>query len=121
MAAVYLYNSAASTNPRVSLQADDATGIFTIAVEDAADNTEWSAVLSSAERTNILAAWRAQNEAIVSLGAASDNKWVGFSKDGEFVCRGTLDAGDADTATDEIVLTVSGTAAMMGWLDQYSV
>ena len=121
MATVFLYNSAALSTARVSLQADDGTGVFTIAMENAANATVWSHELTTAERTAILQAWRAKNEAIIVLGAASNNEWVGFSHDGEFVCRGTLDAGDADTASDQIVLTRSQTAALMGWLDQYSV
>jgi hypothetical protein len=121
MATVYLFNSAASGTARVSLQADDGTGAFTIAVEDAADNTEWSHALTDAEKTQLLQAWRAKNEAIVTLGAAANNEWVGFTNDGEFICRGTLDASDADTLSDEIILTKAKTAAMMGWLDQYSV
>ena len=121
MAEVYLFNSAATLNARLSLKADNVTGVKEIEIRDAANIKKRSVVLTPALEQVLLDAWRRNEQSVVTLdGTAGVNVFVSFSGFNSGSSWPNSEEADEDTQSDHIDLNGAETAIVMGWIDQYT-
>ena len=119
MADTYLFNSKANGNARVSLKADDSTGVRTIEVRDAADAIQRSIVMTPLLIDQVLGEWRRNQQGVVLLDGPN-NVFVafpGYDASSVWPCS---EEGSHTPGTDQVPLNTEETAIFMGWLKDYT-
>lgn len=120
MADTYLFNSDDVDKARFSLKADTSTAVKTIEIRNAANATKRSIVLTPLLIDQLLSEWRRGEESVVTLDATPGAAvFVVFDGAGGSVWPNSEEA-DEDTGTDQVPLTTSETAIVMGWLKSYT-
>ena len=118
MADVVLFNSAAGTNKRILLVADDGTGAKTLKVKDSADADVWTHLLTQDQVNRLCSVWANGEEQILRLDNDA-NIWVALTKNKQTAWPGAPGA-DEDTVSENVTLDEVNTAMLMGWIQEYT-